>query len=302
MPAHRPSHAPRVLRYPDRLREISRSSYPVALYHRAIAGNRSPFGPESPEAILPLPAGMGERPADDPREWPWTVYLRVLPPAGGWVSAGLLEALADLVERRGMGLLHLAAGGTWEIYTTPREALAVVRELNAMGLDVGSTGDDLRCVVACAGPARCDEALVDAPALATYLSRRFLDEQQYPGLPRKCKPGVAGCPHDCVRAGHRDLGLVGLEVPGGGRGVALLVGGKYGARSGGRPRPAEVLVPFVPVAGEEDYPAVGDLCGRFLEVWSRLAEDRERVGDFVERLGRERVLREMGWGDDGHLA
>lgn len=291
-----------MLRYPDRLGELSRSSYPMALYCEAVTGNRSPFGPEDPEVILPLPAGMGQRLAQRSDQWSWSVYLRVLPPAGGWMSAGLLDALADLVEHRGAGLLHLACGGTWEIYTTPEEALALVEELNALGLDVGSTGDDLRCVVACAGPARCDEALVDAPALATYLARRFLDEQQYPALPRKCKPAVAGCGHDCVRAAHRDLALIGVERPREGRGVTLVVGGKYGARSGGCPRPARVLIPFVPVAGEEDYRVVGDLWERFLDVWSRLAGNRERVGDFLDRLGRDRILREMGWDDRGDLA
>lgn len=281
------------MKYPDHVGEVSRSSYPMGLYRVAAAQNRSPFGPEDPEVILPLPAGMGQRLAHNPEGWPWSVYLRVLPPAGGWMSADLLDALAGLVDRRGMGLLHLACGGSWEIYTTPAEALALVQDLNALGLDVGSTGDDLRCLVACAGPGRCDEALVDAPAIATYLGRRFLDEQQYPALPRKCKPGVAGCPRDCVRAAHRDLAFIGIDHPSGGKGVVMMVGGKYGELSGGGPRPAQVLVPFIPLPGD-DYRAVGDICERFLDVWCRLARNRERVGDFVARLGAERIRVEMG--------
>lgn len=297
MPDNRSTDAPRVLRYPHHLGELSRSSYPVALYRSAAQRNRSPFGPEDPEVILPLPAGMGQRLARKDDEWPWSAYLRVLPPAGGWMSADLLEALADLVEEWGAGLLHLACGGTWEIYTTPEQALPLVRKLNALGLDVGSTGDDLRCLVACAGPARCDQALVDAPALATYLGERFMDEQQYPALPRKCKSAVAGCARDCVRAGHHDLGFIGVEEQGRGTGVMMMVGGQYG----GRPRAGQVLVPFVPLAGE-DYAPVGDLCARFLEVWSRLAGNRERVGEFVARLGRRRVLEEMGWTSGGGMA
>lgn len=284
-----------MLSYPDYVGELSRCSYPVGLYRRAAGECRSPFGPEDPGVIPPLPAGMGQRVARDPEGWPWSVYLRVLPPVGGWMSAGLLEALASLVERRGMGLLHLACGGTMEVYTTPEQALPLVRELNELGLDVGSTGDDLRCLVACAGPARCEHALVDAPGLATYLGRRFIDDQQYPALPRKCKAAVAGCPRDCVRATHRDLALVGVEHPQRGRGVVVMVGGKYGRRSGASPRPARVLVPFVPVRGE-DYCTVGDLCESFLGVWSRLGRNRERVGDFVVRLGREAILAAMGLG------
>ncbi|MEW6397927.1 MAG: hypothetical protein AB1503_02000 [Bacillota bacterium] len=282
-----------MLKYPRPAGELSRSRYPIDVYRMAGRCDRSLFGPEDPDVILPLPAGMGQRLAREPVAWPWSVYLRVLPPVGGWMSADLLEALADLVERRGMGLMHLACGGTLEIYTTPEEALSLVQDLNGLGLDVGSTGDDLRCLVACAGPARCDEALVDAPAIATYLGRRFLDEQQYPALPRKCKPAVAGCPRDCVRAGHHDLAFMGVERPGWGRGLVMMVGGKYGRRSGRGPRPAEVLVPFVPLSGD-DYTAVGDLCQRFLDVWSRLAGNRERAGDFVARMGQERIRREMG--------
>jgi len=298
MPDHGPPHAAGVLKYPDLAGELGRSRYPVDLYRAAEVRDRSPFGPEDPDVILPLPAGMGQRLAREPGRWPWSVYLRVLPPVGGWMSAELLEALADLAERRGMGLVHLACGGSLEIYTTPAEAMPLVRELNGLGLDVGSTGDDLRCLVACAGPARCEEAVVDAPAIATYLGKRFLDEQQYPGLPRKCKPAVAGCPRDCVRAGHHDLGFVGVRLPGAGPGLVMMVGGKYGRRSGGGARPAQVLVRFVPLSGD-DYTPLGDLCQRFLEVWSRLAGDRERVGDFVARLGTERVRREMGLETEG---
>lgn len=298
MPADRPAHAARVLKYPDRLRQLASSAYPLAAYRRARREGKPPFAQEDPGLELPLPAGVGQRPGKDPGEWPWSVYVRVLPPVGGWMSADLLEDLADLVDRYGMGLLHFATGGTLEIYTTAEQVLPLTRELNRRGLDVGSTGEGLRCLVACPGPARCEEAVVDAPALATYLGRRFLEEQQYPGLPRKCKAGVAGCPHDCVRASHRDLAFLGVRDPERGVGLAWLVGGKYGLRTRGGAMPGRVLLPFVPLE-ESDYRLVGDLCQRFLALWSRLARDRERVGDFVARWGPDRILAEMGWRANG---
>jgi sulfite reductase alpha subunit len=55
-----------------------------------------------------------------------------------------------------------------------------------------------------------------------------------------------------------------------------------------------VLVPFLPIRGPEDYDALGDLFGAFLELWADQAKRKERVGDFVARVGLIRILRELG--------
>lgn len=343
--------------YPSHVKELASSRYPLGIYETGLKEGSSAFGPGGYLSIPELPAGASLRVSRYPELWEESPFIRILGPAGGWMSAETLEALADLAERYGWGLVHFTAGGTLEIYTTRENIVPLVRELNALGYDVGSTGDDLRCITACCGPARCDMALVDAPALATYLGQRFIDEQQFPGFPQKCKSGVAGCPNDCIRAMmqkdhsfigvYRDLPVIdesllaewikkggdwqvliascpegALKIEGGSlhlkidpeactrcmtcinlcpairpgkeRGVAWVVGGKYGHRGPQGPMVGYVLVPFLPIRGPEDYDALGDLFGAFLELWADQAKRKERVGDFVARVGPTRILRELG--------
>ncbi|MBE3581144.1 MAG: hypothetical protein IMW96_05845 [Thermoanaerobacteraceae bacterium] len=346
-------------KYPSHVRELAATGYPLALYEAGLKDGFPAFEGGGYVSIPEIPAGASTRSSRYPDLLEDSTFLRILCPAGGWVSAATLEALADLAEDYGLGLIHFTTGGTLEIYTPRENMVPLVRELNRLGLDVGSTGDDLRCVIACCGPARCDAALIDAPALATYLGERFMEDQQYPGFPHKCKSGVGGCPNDCIRAMmqrdnsfvgvYRDLPLVdeqrfgewvarggpwrelaeacpgtalkihegsrGLRVeiegekclrcmtcinfcpaiePGRERGVAWVVGGKYGRRGGQGPMVGHVLVPFIPVRGPEDYPLLGDLFGALLELWTEHGKTKERMGDFVSRWGLERIRRELG--------
>ncbi|MCG0277715.1 MAG: hypothetical protein L5656_04175 [Thermanaeromonas sp.] len=343
--------------YPSHVKELASSRYPLEIYEAGLKEGASAFGPGGYLSIPELPSGTSLRLSRYPEVWAESPFIRILGPAGGWMSAETLEALADLAERYGQGLVHFTTGGTLEIYTTRENIVPLVRELNALGYDVGSTGDDLRCITSCCGPARCDLALVDAPGLATYLGQRFIDDQQYPGFPQKCKSGVAGCPNDCIRAMmqkdhsfigvYRDLPVIDellleewvksggdwqglieacpegalvvegksskLKVdpeacvrcmtcinlcsairPGKERGVAWVAGGKYGHRGPKGPMVGYVMVPFFPIRGPEDYDALGDLFGAFLEFWADQAKPKERVGDFISRVGPSRILRELG--------
>ncbi|KYH32391.1 hypothetical protein [Neomoorella mulderi] len=341
-------------RSPSHVRELSNSRYPLAMYEHGLATGETAYGHGGYISIPELPSGVAVRNSCRPEIIEESAYLRILPPAGGWLSAVTLEKLASCAETYGKGLIHLTSGGTIEIYTTREQMVPMVRELNAAGLDIGSTGNDLRCLTACCGPARCDMALIDAPALATYLGQRFIDEQQYPGYPQKVKSGVAGCPNDCIRAMmqkdhsfigvYRDLPQINNEVlaawqeaggdlagliaacpagaltwtgttlaivpnkcwhcmacinlcpairPGRERGVAWVAGGKYGHRGPQGPMVGYVLVPFIPVK-DDDYTAIGDLFGAFLELWADNARKKERVGDFIARVGPLWVLKELG--------
>lgn len=339
---------------PSHVRELDQSRYPLAMYEEGLVQGEPAYGHGGYISIAELPAGVAIRSSCRPDIIEESAYIRILPPAGGWLGADTLEKLADCADRYGKGLLHFTTGGTIEIYTTREQMVPMVRELNAAGLDVGSTGDDLRYITSCCGPARCDVALIDAPALATYLGQRFMDEQQFPGYPQKVKGGVAGCPNDCIRAMmEKDHSLVGvyrdlprvdqerlitwqqaggnLEAlvqacpagalvlngpiltvasdrcwrcmvcinrcpairPGQERGVAWVAGGKYGHRGPEGPMVGYVLVPFLPISGD-DYSAVGDLFGAFLELWADHAKKKERVGDFLARVGPLWVLKQLG--------
>lgn len=339
---------------PSHVREMVNSNYPLVMYEAGLAAGESAFGHGGYISIPELPAGVAVRNSRRPEIIQESSYIRILSPAGGWLAASTLEKLAECAEKYGRGLVHLTSGGTMEIYADRQEMLPLVKELNDQGLDVGSTGDDLRCLTACCGPVRCEMALIDAPALATYLGQRFIDDQQYPGYPQKVKSAIAGCPNDCIRAMmqkdhsfigvYRDLPQIDgallagwlqkggdpaalrdacpagalswqedtLQLdgekcwrcmacinycpairPGRERGVAWVAGGKYGHRGPQGPMAGYVLVPFIPVK-DDDFTAIGDICGAFLEFWADNARKKERVGDFIARVGPVKILQELG--------
>lgn len=285
-------------RYPSHVRELLATRFPVAMYEAGLAAGQPAFGPGGFLLTGDLAAGVTYKTSRRPDLCAESVLVRVLSPAGGWASPDLLEALADAAERYGEGLLHYTTGGTIEIYLPRANILPLVAALNDAGLDVGSTGDDLRGVTACCGPACCDFALIDSTGLATYLGERFMDEQQYPGFPHKVKTAVAGCPVDCIRAmTQKDHCFIGVKR-GEERGVAWVAGGKLGLRGPEGAMAGLVLIPFIPLEGEE-YTHIGDLFEKFLDVWSDHGAMKERIGDFIIRFGTENIRREMGLDPEG---
>ncbi|HEX2987543.1 MAG TPA: hypothetical protein VHS06_05165, partial [Chloroflexota bacterium] len=80
--------------------------------------------------------------------------------------------------------------------------------------------------------------------------------------------------------------------PGGERGVAWVVGGKYGHRGANGPMVGFVLASFVPAVGP-GYSEVVQLHRRFLDLFADYGRRKERVGDMVVRLGLRTVLELM---------
>jgi sulfite reductase alpha subunit len=79
--------------------------------------------------------------------------------------------------------------------------------------------------------------------------------------------------------------------PGGDRGVAILVGGKMRGKYG--PMLAKVLVPFIK-AEPPDYKEVFDFIERLTEVYDEHARKKERMGDFLLRIGINEFFRLVG--------
>jgi sulfite reductase alpha subunit len=79
--------------------------------------------------------------------------------------------------------------------------------------------------------------------------------------------------------------------PGDDRGVAVQVGGKLRGKYG--PLMTKVLAPFVP-ANPPDYPEVMDLVDRIADVFDEHARRKERMGDFLFRVGMDQFIRWVG--------
>lgn len=265
----------------------------MRLYARGLAMGCSPWGRGGFFYLPELPSGVVLRTSRYPEIAGELACLRVLAPAGGWLGAETLELLADCAERFGMGLVQFSTGGSIQVFVPVEKAVEAVRFLNAGGLDVGSTGDDLRAITSCCGPQRCDLAVVDAPALATYLGQQFIEDQQYPSFIHKVKLAVAGCANDCIRAAmQKDIALVGVRRKGR-VGVMLVAGGKYGFRGTKGPMVGRVVVPFLSLA--EGFAPVRQAVSSLLEVWNDLGRRKERLGDFLARVGIEEVRKAIGF-------
>lgn len=79
--------------------------------------------------------------------------------------------------------------------------------------------------------------------------------------------------------------------PGNDRGVAILVGGKMRGKYG--PMLAKVLVPFIK-AEPPDYKAVFDFIEKITEVYDEHARKKERIGDFLLRIGINEFYQLLG--------
>lgn len=74
------------------------------------------------------------------------------------------------------------------------------------------------------------------------------------------------------------------------RGVAILAGGKLGHRGPYGAQMAKVIVPFMEVT-PPDYREVKEVVYRVLNAWDEHGRRKERLGDFILRIGAEEFLK-----------
>ncbi len=101
------------------------------------------------------------------------------------------------------------------------------------------------------------------------------------------------CMH-CMYCSNKVTGV----RPGDDRGVSILVGGKLRGKYG--PMLAKVLVPFLK-AEPPDYKEVFDCLERITEVYDEHARKKERMGDFLLRIGIDEFYRLAGITPTAHL-
>lgn len=351
--------------YPSHVRELRKSSYPLRMLEEGLRANRTQWGAGGYVSVPPLLSGVSIIGSSRPEIASELVCLRLLSVPGGFLSAKTMRGIAEVAQRCGHGFVRWTTAGSLELGIRREDMLDAVAAANELGLDVGSTGDDVRSISACPGSFRCDLAVVNAPDIAYSIGCATIDDQQFPGMPNKVKTAVAGCPNDCVRAQmQKDHAFVGVfrgapEVdremmdwwfregvhsassagswavkglddlvracpgaamerrgdsveidaasclhcmlcinscpairPGSERGVAWVVGGKYGHRGANGPMVGFVLAPFIP-AVPPDYEEVVEIHKRFLDLYADYGRRKERVGDMLVRLGLRTVLELM---------
>lgn len=94
----------------------------------------------------------------------------------------------------------------------------------------------------------------------------------------------------CARCMHCINAMPKALRPGRERGACLLIGGKAPIVSGAML--SSVLVPFMKI--EPPYTELKDLIGKILELWADEGKNRERVGEYIQRIGLGAFLEAIG--------
>ena len=94
----------------------------------------------------------------------------------------------------------------------------------------------------------------------------------------------------CVKCMHCINAMPKALTPGKDRGACILIGSKAPIVEGALL--SSVLVPFIKL--EEPYDELIDLVDRIHEVWAENGKNRERVGEFIQRVGLGNFLEAIG--------
>lgn len=192
---------------------------------------------------------------------------------GGLITPDQLRKLADVAEKYNVAAVKITAA--------QRIALVGIKEEDIdnvwKDLDMkpgAAIGLCVRSVKICPGTTFCKRAFQDSVTVGSKLDGAFHGRN----LPNKLKIGVSGCPNSCSDSHTRDIGLIG-----GPRGWMVFVGGKGGVR----PRLGDRIAINIP---EEKLFAVVE---KIIEIYDEKGEGRERLGDYIDRVGIEEFKKEL---------
>jgi sulfite reductase alpha subunit len=141
-----------------------------------------------------------------------------------------------------------------------------------------------------------DSIQVDEDAVAAYASggRRDIAKDVVEKCPSKCMAWDGKKLHidnsNCVRCMHCINVMPKALAPGKDRGVTLLVGSKAPIIGGALL--SSVLVPFLKL--EPPYEDLKELIHAIWELWSENGKNRERTGEFIQRIGLGNFLEQIG--------
>ncbi|MEG2288984.1 MAG: NAD(P)/FAD-dependent oxidoreductase [Clostridium sp.] len=196
---------------------------------------------------------------------------------GGVVTPQQLRDIADVAEKYNVAALKLTGAQRIAIVGLKEE------DIDSAWADLGmkpgaAIGLCVRSVKICPGTTFCKRGLQDSMGIGSKIDEAFHGRN----LPNKLKIGVSGCPNACGDSHTRDIGLIG-----GVKGWIVYVGGKGGVK----PRLGDRLAVNVPA---ED---VFDLIEKIIQVYDENAHERERIGNYIDRIGLNSFKDRIGLSD-----
>ncbi|MEG0307235.1 MAG: NAD(P)/FAD-dependent oxidoreductase [Clostridium sp.] len=196
---------------------------------------------------------------------------------GGVVTPQQLRDIADVAEKYNVAALKLTGAQRIAIVGLKEE------DIDSAWADLGmkpgaAIGLCVRSVKICPGTTFCKRGLQDSMGIGSKIDEAFHGRN----LPNKLKIGVSGCPNACGDSHTRDIGLIG-----GVKGWIVYVGGKGGVK----PRLGDRLAVNVP---DED---VFNLIEKIIQVYDENAHERERIGNYIDRIGLNSFKDRLGLND-----
>jgi len=217
-----------------------------------------------------------------------TSHLQRVKVTGGVLKLAQLEAIAEIGERWGRGLLHVTTRQDIQLHWIPLEAVReIYHRLQDVGIsNRGACSDSIRNITAspCAGT--CTKEPFDVLPYAFALNDYFLFHPLNITLPRKFKPAFSGCPDDEAQGVLNDLAFYAKLDENGARGFRVLAGGGLG------PIP-RLAVPLRDFLGAQDVLGYSEAVVRIQHRYGeRKNRHKARLKFLVQRMGVER-FREM---------
>ncbi len=197
--------------WPSHVKELKKTRYPMEAYAMGMAQRKTAWAAGSAKIRYVYTGFISRRTRDGKIT---ELHFRVWQPSGQIYTTDFLRKILDFADKYGLGLIEIA-GQQGQMIISVRNEVAdeAVDALRAIGTDIGATGDTIRELATCVGPALCEFALYDTLAARDYyLTHPKIYEWMSNQLfPFKFKMKFSGCPFDCTRASHRsDFGLVGI--------------------------------------------------------------------------------------------
>ena len=185
----------------------------------------------------------------------------------GIVSADELRKIADVADKYNVSAIKVT--GAQRIALVGLKEEDIDSAWGDLGMSPGAAiGLCVRSIKVCPGTTFCKRGLQDSVAVGSKLDSLYHGKN----LPNKLKIGVSGCPHSCADSAFKDIGLIGS-----GKGWMVYVGGKGGMK----PRIADRIALCIP----EDN--LFNLVEKIIEVYDNNATGKERIGDYIDRIGIE---------------
>ncbi|WP_394861781.1 nitrite/sulfite reductase domain-containing protein [Paraclostridium bifermentans] len=185
----------------------------------------------------------------------------------GLITSDQLRKLADVADKYNAKAIKITAAQ--RIALVGLEENDIDSAWQDLGMKPGAAiGLCVRSIKTCPGTSFCKRGFKDSVSIGLKLDDRYHGMN----LPNKLKIGVSGCPNSCADNHTRDIGLMGTP-----KGWTVFVGGKGGTI----PRLGDRLVMGIP---DEK---VLDLVDDIVNLYSENANNKERLGAYIDRVGFE---------------